>query len=32
MRGKMVVVILCDGGERYVTTPLFQEMLKPQKR
>ncbi len=27
MRGKMVVVILPDAGERYVTTPLFQEML-----
>jgi len=25
MRGKLVVVILCDGGERYLTTPLFQE-------
>jgi cysteine synthase A len=32
MRGKMVIVILCDSGERYVTTPLFQEMLKPQSR
>jgi cysteine synthase A len=28
MRGKMVVVILCDSGERYVTTPLFQELLR----
>jgi cysteine synthase A len=28
MRGKMVVVILPDGGERYVTTPLFQELLR----
>jgi cysteine synthase len=32
MRGKMVVVILCDSGERYVTTPLFQELIKPSKR
>jgi cysteine synthase A len=32
MRGKMVVVILCDSGERYVTTPLFQEMIKTQRR
>jgi cysteine synthase A len=24
MRGKLVVVILCDGGERYLTTPLFR--------
>jgi cysteine synthase len=32
MRGKMVVVILCDSGERYVTTPLFREMIKVQKR
>jgi hypothetical protein len=28
MKGKMIVVILCDSGERYVTTPLFQEMLR----
>jgi cysteine synthase A len=28
MRGKMVVVILCDGGERYLTTPLFQELVR----
>lgn len=28
MAGKMVVVILPDGGERYVTTPLFQEILQ----
>jgi cysteine synthase A len=31
MRGKMVVVILPDGGERYVTTPLFQEILASSK-
>jgi cysteine synthase len=28
MRGKMIVVILCDGGERYLTTPLFHELLR----
>ncbi|MEJ7731790.1 MAG: cysteine synthase A [Polyangiaceae bacterium] len=28
MNGKVVVVILPDGGERYVTTPLFQEMFR----
>jgi len=28
MRGKLVVVILCDGGERYLTTPLFQELAR----
>jgi cysteine synthase A len=27
MEGKVIVVILPDGGERYVTTPLFQEIL-----
>ena len=27
MRSKMVVVILPDGGERYVSTPLFKELL-----
>jgi len=32
MRGRMIVVILCDGGERYLTTPLFQEMLRRGKR
>ena len=32
MAGKMIVVILCDGGERYVTTPLFQELLADRKR
>ena len=24
MEGKRIVVILCDGGERYMTTPLFE--------
>jgi cysteine synthase len=28
MAGKMVVVILCDGGERYVTTPLFKDLAR----
>jgi len=28
MAGKMIVVILPDTGERYVTTPLFGELLK----
>jgi cysteine synthase len=32
MRGKLIVVILCDGGERYVTTPLFREILGSAKR
>jgi cysteine synthase A len=32
MRGKMIVVILCDGGERYVTTPLFREIIGAGKR
>jgi cysteine synthase A len=27
-KGKMVVVILPDSAERYVTTPLFQEILR----
>jgi cysteine synthase A len=31
MQGKLVVVILCDSGERYLTTPLFQEMLRRGK-
>lgn len=31
MRGKMVIVILPDGGERYVSTPLFQEMLQRRR-
>jgi cysteine synthase len=32
MRGKMVVVILCDGGERYLTTPLFPELSRRPSR
>src|SRR5262249_19224839 len=33
MNGRTIVVILPDGGERYVTSPLFQEILakKPTK-
>jgi cysteine synthase A len=31
MRGKVIVTIVCDGGERYITTPLFQELLRPAK-
>jgi len=29
-RNAMIVVILPDGGERYVTTPLFRELLAKQ--
>jgi cysteine synthase A len=32
MRGKLTVVILCDGGERYLTTPLFQELVRRGKK
>ena len=32
MRGKLIVVILCDSGERYLSTPLFQELLKRGKK
>jgi cysteine synthase A len=32
MRGKTIVVILCDGGERYLTTPLFQELARRGKK
>ncbi len=28
MANKVIVTILCDTGERYVTTPLFQEILR----
>jgi cysteine synthase A len=28
MEGRTIVVVLCDGGERYVTTPLFQELAR----
>ncbi len=31
MRGKTIVVMLCDSGERYITTPLFQELLRKKK-
>jgi cysteine synthase A len=32
MAGKMIVVILPDGGERYITTPLFQQMVGMARR
>jgi cysteine synthase len=28
MKDKVIVTIVCDSGERYVTTPLFQEILR----
>ena len=28
MKDRTIVTIVCDGGERYVTTPLFQEILR----
>jgi len=31
MKDKVIVTIVCDGGERYVTTPLFQEILRAGK-
>lgn len=30
MRGKVVVTILCDTGERYLSTPLFAGLPEPQ--
>jgi cysteine synthase A len=30
MRGKQIVVILPDGGERYITSPLFKELAAPR--
>ncbi len=30
MRGKVVVTILCDTGERYLSTPLFADLPEPQ--
>jgi cysteine synthase A len=32
MAGKKIVVILPDGGERYVSSPLFQELVGTAKR
>lgn len=29
MRGKVIVTILCDTGERYLSTPLFGELAEP---
>lgn len=31
MKDKVIVTIVCDSGERYVTTPLFQEILRGVK-
>jgi cysteine synthase A len=31
MKGKVIVTIVCDSGERYVTTPLFQELTRGAK-
>ncbi len=28
MKDKLVVAMLCDSGERYLTTPLFQELVR----
>ncbi|HEX5642266.1 MAG TPA: cysteine synthase A [Thermoleophilia bacterium] len=30
MHGKVVVTILCDTGERYLSTPLFADLAEPQ--
>jgi cysteine synthase A len=30
MRGKVVVTILCDTGERYLSTPLFADLPEPR--
>jgi cysteine synthase len=30
MRGKVVVTILCDNGERYLSTPLFADIPEPR--
>ena len=32
MKGKMIVVILPDGGERYVSSPLFKELVGTARR
>jgi cysteine synthase A len=32
MRGQLVVVILCDGGERYLTTPLFHGLAERARK
>lgn len=31
MKDRLIVTIVCDSGERYVTTPLFQEILRGGK-
>ena len=28
MRGKMIVTLLCDTGERYLSTPLFADLVE----
>ena len=28
MQGKMIVTILCDTGERYLSTPLFADLVE----
>ncbi len=30
MRGKVIVTILCDNGERYLSTPLFADIPEPR--
>jgi cysteine synthase A len=32
MRGKLVVAMLCDGGERYLSTPLFQGLAARSRK
>jgi cysteine synthase A len=29
MAGKLIVTMICDSGERYVTTPLVSELIRP---
>jgi hypothetical protein len=29
MAGKVIVTILCDTGERYLSTPLFADLPEP---
>ncbi len=29
MEGKVVVTVLCDTGERYLSTPLFSDLPEP---
>jgi cysteine synthase len=32
MKGKTIVTILCDSGERYISTPLFQEVFGSRRK